>query len=225
MKKNILIFCLLSYPILGFSQKLEKLTSIAYYGYNGLNPRNLTVFKDKLYFFGTNDNKLVDMLMVYNDATNTTSRVKQIDTFKKFTGLSNLTVFGNLLIFSQDITGELWVSDGTTGGTNKIKDIKVGIASGFAIMNGKAYFAGIDPTKPGIDQLWETDGTTNGTKLVKTINPSGAAAISSLMAWNGHIYFGATDGTNKKQVWQSDGTSNGTILLKIINPTDRKSVV
>jgi hypothetical protein len=46
-------------------QYVERITTINYWGYNGLNPSNLTVFNNKLYFFGTDDNQYVDKLMYY----------------------------------------------------------------------------------------------------------------------------------------------------------------
>ncbi|MCX6249764.1 MAG: hypothetical protein NTX61_03335 [Bacteroidetes bacterium] len=51
------------------SQYVQKVTSINYYGINGLNPSNLTVFNEKLYFFGTDDQQYVDKLMVTPDGS------------------------------------------------------------------------------------------------------------------------------------------------------------
>ena len=50
-------------------QHVQKVTSINYYGYNGLNPSNLTVFNGKLYFFGTDDPQYVDKLMYTPDGS------------------------------------------------------------------------------------------------------------------------------------------------------------
>ncbi len=89
-------------------------------------------------------------------------------------------MFGSKIYFSRYDAGtdeELWVSDGTVGGTTMLKDINTtsggSFPRGFTGLNGKIYFvADNDITIPGFGTnpvsglLYETDGTTNGTKLV-----------------------------------------------------------
>src|SRR5436853_601150 len=67
---------------------------------------------------------------------------------------------------------ELWVTDGTAGGTVLVKDIFPGTPGSYpknitALGNGKAVFSATD----GFDgrELWVTDGTTAGTYRVKDI--------------------------------------------------------
>ena len=217
MKKIALFIFLLLILTTAKSQVVEKVTSINYYGYNGLNPSNLTVFNDKLYFFGTDDPQYVDKLM-YTDGTEAgVTVVKQIDTIKQYPTLQHLTILNNLFIFNNSF--QLWRSDGTSGGTSIISVIKISNAN-FVVSNNKAYFAGDGSNSfPINDQLWQTDGTVAGTSLLKTINPTGAAGIFNLFSFGGKIYFGASDGVNNAQLWVSDGTANGTFKLKIINPT------
>jgi ELWxxDGT repeat protein len=200
------------------SQVVEKVTNINYYGYNGLNPSNITVFKDKLYFFGTNDPKYVNKLMFTADGSAAgVTVVKQIDSVKQYPSLRHLTVLNNLLIF--DNYNQLWKSDGTTAGTSSLADILTG-SSNYVVLNNKVYFAGdITNSNPIKDQLWQTDGTTSGTTLVKTINPSGGAKIRDMFVSGGKIYFCASDGIKTSQLWVSDGTAAGTTLLKVINST------
>jgi len=200
------------------SQYVQKVTSINYYGYNGLNPSNITVFNNKLYFFGTDDPKYVDKLMFTADGSaEGVTVVKQIDTIKQFPTLKNLTILNNLLIFDNYI--QLWKSDGTEGGTSSIATMAISAVK-YVVLNNKGYFAGDNTnSNPIKDQLWQTDGTSGGTTLVKTINPSGPGNIINLFSYNGKIYFGADDGVNTSQLWVSDGTAAGTTLLKLINPT------
>ncbi len=218
MKKvvPILLFTLLF--TVAKSQYVEKVTSINYYGYNGLNPSNISVFNNKLYFFGTDDLHYVDKLMYTADGSAAgVTVVKQIDTVKQWPTLRHLTMMNNLLVF--DNYNELWKSDGTTAGTSMIKTIEVSAAN-YVVLNNKAYFAGdITNANPINDQLWQTDGTASGTTLVKTINPSGPAGIVNMFVYGGKIYFNASDATHSSQLWVSDGTTSGTMLLKLINPT------
>lgn len=218
--KTIYLFtllCLLSTAVK--SQYVEKVTNINYYGYNGLNPSNLTVFNGKLYFFGTDDPQYVDKLMFTADGSEAgVTVVKQIDTVKQNSSLRHLTILNNLLLF--DNYYQLWKSDGTTNGTSSIADVKIG-SSNYAVLNNEVYFAG-DTTNsyPFNYQLWKTDGTAAGTSLLKTINATGGASIYSLFSYGGKIYFGVSNGVNNGQLWVSDGTTDGTILLKLINPTE-----
>ena len=198
------------------SQYVQKVTSINYYGYNGLNPSNLTVFGGKLFFFGTDDPKYVDKLMYTPDGSaEGITIVKQIDTVKQYSTLRHLTVLNALLIF--DNYDHLWTSDGTAAGTTSIASLTVS-QTNFVVLNSKVYFAGDNTnSNPIKDQLWQTDGTPGGTTLVKTINSSGGAAISSLFSYGGKVYFSANDGVNQNQLWVSDGTAAGTSMLKKLN--------
>jgi len=213
MKKiYLIIFLLLIYTAVK-SQQVEKVTEINYYGYNGLNPVNLTAFNGKLYFFGTDDTQYVDKLMFTDGTEAGVTVVKQIDSVIQYPSLHHLTILNNLLIF--DNMHQLWKSDGTANGTSIIKNIS--ISADYVVLNNKVYFAG-DATNsnPLKDQLWETDGTANGTKLVKTINPAGASGISYMVVCDGKIYFSAYDGVGYTMPWVSDGTDAGTFKLKQI---------
>src|SRR5690349_10282061 len=75
---------------------------------------------------------------------------------------------------------ELYVSDGTMGGTSMLKDINPGTV--FLTMtavnyNNKVYFSANDGVNGG--ELWVSDGTTAGTALLKDVNPgAGSSSIS-----------------------------------------------
>jgi ELWxxDGT repeat protein len=218
MKKIYPLIILLLLVTAAKSQYVQKVTSINYYGYNGLNPSNLTVFNGKLYFFGTDDLHYVDKLMfTANGSEAGVTVVKQIDTMKQYPTLRHLTLMNNLLIF--DNYHQLWKSDGTTDGTSSIASINTS-STNYVVLNNKVYFAADNSnSNPMQDQLWQTDGTANGTSLVKTINPAGAAFIINMFVSGGKIYFGANDGINQNQLWVSDGTAAGTMMLKKLNPT------
>ncbi len=68
---------------------------------------------------------------------------------------------------------ELWVSDGTAGGTRLLKDIYPGVAGSFPeslFRRGSSiYFSAQDGVHG--HELWRTDGTSEGTYLLLDINP------------------------------------------------------
>jgi len=218
LMKNIflLIFLLLIGSAVN-SQFVQKVTNLNYYGSWGLNPTNLTEFNGKLYFFGTANVSYADYLLMTPDGSaSAITVVKQIDTVKVSSSLNHLTALNNVLVFSNQ--SHIWASDGTAAGTVPIANIYA-TNGNFVVLNNKAYFpASTTFTNPWNDQLYVSDGTAAGTKLVKTINPTGGAYISRLFAYQGKIYFTATDGVNHDQLWISDGTAAGTFMLKKINP-------
>jgi len=147
---------------------------------------------------------------------------------KSFSGFDYPPViFGGKLYFQADdgTNGmELWVTDGTAGGTVMLKDIDpVGSsqASGFTVFNNKLYFMANDGTNGY--ELWVTDGTAGGTLMLKDINPAGDSNPNYFTVFNNKLYFVATDGTNGNELWVTDGTAVGTVMLKDISPVGDSS--
>jgi trimeric autotransporter adhesin len=96
---------------------------------------------------------------------------------------------------------ELWISDGTAGGTQLVKDIYPGTNDGTAgsaliYTNTKAYFTANDGTHG--EELWQTDGTPTGTSLVQDVNITPTPADSSDMQF-------ATIASNKIYLFGTDG--------------------
>lgn len=153
--------------------------------------------------------------------------VKDVNTGTAINGSSPLyfLTVGTVTYFSANDGnngGELWVTDGTAGGTVMLKDIGPGTtggATGTRMVNigSTVYFTADDGTNG--TELWKTDGTAAGTVLVKDIYPGSlSSGPSNLTVMNGSLYFQANDGTNGTELWKSDGTSGGTVLVKDINP-------
>jgi ELWxxDGT repeat protein len=126
---------------------------------------------------------------------------------------------------SSDATGsELFITDGTPGGTVLLKDIVANAGSSnpldFAILNGVVYFTAETPTEGR--ELWRTDGTPGGTSLVKDINPgvegSNVGDGFNLSAAGNFLLFSAKGNNSGTELWKSDGTSAGTVMVKDINP-------
>lgn len=155
-------------------------------------------------------------------------------TFETTEQLSNTIQFdvsGGLLnskfIFagSTPATGtELYITDGTPGGTILLKDINSGTGSSspadFTQLNGVIYFSAITATEGR--ELWRTDGTPAGTTLVKNIAPGSASSNSAnefnLFSNGSYLVFAAESAAAQGvELWKSDGTDAGTVVLKDIN--------
>jgi ELWxxDGT repeat protein len=143
-----------------------------------------------------------------------------------------MVAFNNAIYFiHEDSRGsEIWKSDGTSAGTNILKDIRAGSNSaspnGLCVFNNYLYFYAND----GINgnELWRTDGSANGTALFKDIYPSSISSFSgpsaSLFVFKNHLYFGA-QGTHDEgvELYRTDGTTSGTALFIDINTTQQAS--
>jgi len=125
---------------------------------------------------------------------------------------------GKFYFAGQDGAGiELWVTDGTPGGTSMVKDINPGAgdsnpAYGFITYNNELYFTAIDGSGR---ELWKTNGTLAGTMLVKDINTGPSSAFSSnssneFAVVNGLLVFTATTAADGDELWATDGTLLGT---------------
>ena len=201
--------------------------------------KNLTVFDDLLYFSaigGENGREL----WVSDGTSEGTQLVKDINPgsgnyiYASNSSPENLTVLNNRLYFSAfdgENGKELWVSDGTSEGTQLVKDINPSsdyFGFGFypdelTVLDNRLYFTTSDGENGG--ELWVSDGTSEGTQLVKDINPGNnvygnvnSSLPKNLTVFDDRLYFSADDGENGKELWVSDGTSEGTQLVKDLNP-------
>ena len=121
---------------------------------------------------------------------------------------------------------ELWVTDGTSAGTQLFKDIRPGVRSSgptdlFAA-GGVVYFAADD----GVNgrELWVTDGTSAGTRLLKDIALQTPTVVNAYTESRPADFAALPDGTvlfaaisndpvsyaPVRQLWRTDGTTDGT---------------
>lgn len=117
---------------------------------------------------------------------------------------------------------ELWRTDGTAVGTQLVRDVWPGSASGLGTGNetqwslrplgNQLLFAADDGAG---DELWRTDGTQAGTAIVTSIAGGPASALISMQATTagGRVLFAATSPVTGRDLWSTDGTFAGTQLL------------
>ncbi|HEX7184795.1 MAG TPA: ELWxxDGT repeat protein, partial [Thermoanaerobaculia bacterium] len=124
-----------------------------------------------------------------------------------------------------DETGcELWRSDGTREGTQRVKDIPVGASSLFisemTADSGRIFFLTYSATYGGhLDDwtVWVSDGTAEGTRSVKSFE---TVRLERLTAAGGRLFFVAwTQELGGHELWTSDGTGPGTRSLTQFAPS------
>jgi ELWxxDGT repeat protein len=127
---------------------------------------------------------------------------------------------------------ELWRSDGTNFGTERVSDIFPGGSGSFpdaiTFLDGGAFaddsilFSADDGVQGR--ELWKTVISTGTTSLVSDIRPGmdpsypyNLTAVASGGS-SPRIYFVANDGTQGQELWVTDGSPSGTQLVADIRP-------
>jgi len=117
---------------------------------------------------------------------------------------------------------ELWRTDGTTAGTQMVKDIFAGAGDGLpntyqyvstleymVEWNGNLFFVAQEAA--GKEELWRTDGTASGTVKVSQFNPVDFRPFASqLLVMGDHLYFLYKFSNGNIKLISSDGTTAGT---------------
>lgn len=178
------------------------------------DPLELTDFNGTLFFSALNS---LGERELWQSTPASTDRVSS-QTFSASGRLDQLTVAGSDLFFTANSSSDLWRSDGTDLGTEKIKDIQ---AANLTASDNKLFFTGTDGS--GDAELWMSDGTPGGTHVVKQINTAGSSRPSFLADLDGKLIFGADDGSTGLELWKSNGTVTGTQPLKDINQEEGSS--
>lgn len=111
---------------------------------------------------------------------------------------------------------ELWVSDGTPGGTQLVRDIREGSTSSGPLNLtevNEQYLAFTANDGLHGAELWISRGSAATTQMVRDLSPGtgdGAAhGVASLAEVGGHLVFAGKD-VNGSEPWITDGTAAGT---------------
>ena len=120
---------------------------------------------------------------------------------------------------------ELWKSDGTSSGTQLVKNIYPNLHTDgsypYSLTNigGTLYFAA-----NGGRQVWNSDGTSSGTQLVGSIynyGYQGSEPHDFVNANGSVILFDAETDFSGAELWGTSGTSSGVQMVKNIDTNDR----
>ena len=180
-------------------------------------PGGLFVYNNEVYF-GAYDG--TNAAFWKSDGTEEgTMLVKNIDPFwgsspaatAQFFCISNGLLYFSAVDYSSGNGTELWKTNGTTEGTQRIKDINPldnsASAGPFDLtdVNGTLFFTADDGVHGR--ELWKSDGTEEGTQLVKDITTGmDWSFLYNLVSYKGQLYF-----SNFGVLWSSDGSEAGTM--------------
>ncbi|MEN0129854.1 MAG: ELWxxDGT repeat protein [Brevundimonas sp.] len=163
------------------------------------------------------------------DGTPTGTHRIAVTTWHQHSTLTNLTGTGSKVFFTlvddvlPDSPIQLWVTDGTAGGTRLLMSIKQ--RAPYPRINhltavGNRIFFNI--SVPNLSRhLWVSDGTVAGTKLVKAFpddNHGFEGTGQTMVGLGGKLYFPAYDASHGTELWSSDGTAAGTKLVADVVP-------
>lgn len=108
----------------------------------------------------------------------------------------------------------LWVSDGTSSGTQIIKHLPAPTfqAQRTVIFQDQLYFVAAATADPTQLALWRSDGTSDGTTEIKVVPFDRFSSLPPYFAVaRGQLFFVALDdSSDQSALWRSDGTSDGT---------------
>ena len=110
---------------------------------------------------------------------------------------------------------ELWTTDGTAGGTVRLRSFKPELPGAFFWTTGSsedAYFFAGDDEVHGREP-WKTDGTPAGTVLLRDVEAGEAGAPSDLLDLEGALLFLA-EGERHQGLWRRKATSADAVLLR-----------
>ena len=198
-------------------------------------PSNLVEFNDRLYFTA-NDGESGNELFVSDGTAEGTQLLVDLYPEESSYGNSyssypsNLVEFNDQLYFTAndgESGNELFVSDGTSKGTQLLVDFYSGEnsyglnnrydASNLTEFDKKLYFTANNGESG--NELFVSDGTAEGTQLLVDLYPgennygSNSSYPTNLVEFNDQLYFAANNGESGNELFVSDGTAEGTQLL------------
>ena len=121
---------------------------------------------------------------------------------------------------------ELWRSDGTPGGTERLTDICAGRCSSLpdaiTVHAGRVFFKANDGFSG--DELWVSDGTPGSERRVRDLCPGSCSASpgpvekvgARLLFFPSRPWEESPWEENPIELWQTDGTRDGTVRVKVI---------
>lgn len=198
-------------------------------GHNVANIHYIIPYKDRVIFFA--DDGLHGMEPWISDGTEAgTFMLRDINAVSPAGSVNFYTTgmpYKDKFYFTADNDtngAELWVTDGTTTGTQMVMDMDNSKNSTYASpavrFNNLLFFGAVDNSTKLGGELYSMDGTPQSVKLLKDINTTpfqgGGATLPTV--YNARLYFISDDAplinNPDPQLYYSDGTEAGTYKIK-----------
>jgi ELWxxDGT repeat protein len=190
-------------------------------------PESLVEFRGEL-FFALN---FEDGRLALWKSTGTEAGTMEVRSFPPvapvgFARVRGLTPAGDRLFFmaSEPATGnELWVTDGTPGGTRLVEDLTPGPEdSSLVLLTGLGerfvFFREIfePPSSRRRAELWLSDEGAAGTARLMELAPSTSVGQQGFRL-GGSLYFFLADTNHGTSMWRTDGTPSGTRRVRALD--------
>lgn len=200
-----------------FNGQIDNLGNVNKYNEKNL-PRFSSIYQGGLIFFGADADNTVKLWQSNGTAANTKPFELTLPNLSLNASSSSnmpvkLTALGSKIMFSvfrSSFVNELWVTDGTTLGTQKILESSYPpLADGFAELNGIIYTSAGDANGT---ELWRTDGSAAGTFMLSDLSPGVSphenrpysSFPTNFLAVVDKVFFTTTNGS----LWQTDGVKS-----------------
>lgn len=191
------------------------------------NPLGLIRVGTHIYFMADNGSQGAE-LWRSNGSAGGTTLVKDIrpgvaSAGEMASGMQGINVSGTLYFTANDGASgvELWRTDGTAGGTFRIRDLNVvtddSTPTGMAPIerdndSDGLIFAATDSATG--TEIWFTNGAATQTvRLVDIRSGAEGSAPLHFLSVGNIVYFTAITGSQGRELWRTDGTTEGTSLL------------
>jgi ELWxxDGT repeat protein len=168
------------------------------------------------YLFGANDGKSGGSLWSSNGTSKDTKPLIKVKPFASLTSLGTFTPFGSKSLFVAAMYGkprQLWITNGSSGGTRQLTNLPVESAPGDIVTNGTVAF--FTSGQPIYNRLWMTDGTAGGTRqLFQPDEEPFNVSPGAVHLQGSTLYFVSTTPSLTRELWRTDGTAAGTVRIK-----------
>lgn len=216
MKKLLKFLLCLASPF-SFSQNLELDAELIEINYHySSNPKDFTLFQDKLYF-----NALYVGLEDYSIFNYDGEDFQLMKNNEGERIISSAPIFGESIMYFIGRTRQyegnnfLWVSDGSENSSIPFLELENGGIEEWITIGDKLFF-----TYSNVNgkQLWVSNGTAEQTVQLKPLHwtVQDGYFIKNFKEHQGKLFFLTDDPIYGQELWVSDGTTAGTYLVKDI---------
>jgi ELWxxDGT repeat protein len=215
-------------PTAGETQRVKTILPPSQFGgrYAAV-PESLVEFRGQL-FFAVN---FEDGRMALWRSTGSEAGTVEVRAFPalppwSFPRLGELTPARDTLFFlaNEAATGsELWVTDGTPGGTRQVVDLTPGPeSSSLSHLTGLGqtlvFFRRLpeSPSLPERSELWRSDGSAAGTVRLLELAPGTSVGRQEIQLGDS-LFFFLSDASHGTELWRTDGTTAGTSRVRALD--------